>query len=158
MEKFEEAAIKARKRIDIAHHMMTITYPAVQDSKLLLGILENIFLAQANAMSALLYHERLFKRIPPFQDTFESKLNMLQFKCAKQYDINPEEIKMLQEVKEIIANHKKSPFEFAKKDKFVICSNEYKLDTISPIKVKEYLQKTKALTEKMLSYVNKNDI
>ncbi|MCP3682530.1 MAG: hypothetical protein GY861_07545, partial [bacterium] len=44
MEKFQEAREKARKNINVADHMFCMTYPLVKDNRLLLAILENIFL------------------------------------------------------------------------------------------------------------------
>ena len=65
MEQFQESRDNAKKKIQIADHMLGVTYPLVKDTKLLVVIMENIFLAYTNAMAAILYHERLFKRIPP---------------------------------------------------------------------------------------------
>ena len=64
MEKYEEIRDKAIKNIKIADHMLTQTYPLVKDPRLLLTVLENVFLSLTNAIGALLYFERLYKRVP----------------------------------------------------------------------------------------------
>jgi len=75
MEQFQEAIQKANQKLKIADHMIFMTYPLVKDSKLLLSIIQNIFLALTNAMSSILYYERLFKKIPSFNDNFDSSVS-----------------------------------------------------------------------------------
>jgi hypothetical protein len=156
MEKFQVLGDEAKKKIKVADHMLTITYPLVQDPKLLLAILENVFLAQTDAMSSVLEYERLFKRVPPFHDTFDSKFNLFRSKIAPKSNINPYYIKMMQEVKEIVVGHKQSPVEFARKDKFVICSSEYNLKTLNMADVKKYVEQTKQFVREMEVLVTKN--
>src|SRR3989338_5812338 len=112
MEKYEELMDIARKRVQVADHMLTMTYPLVKDPKLLLAVMENIFLALTNSIGALLHYERIYKRVPPFQDTFASKFNLFQNKCSQRYSIDNEHLMMIQEIKDMILQHKKSPVEF----------------------------------------------
>ena len=157
MEKFQESKEAAKKRLQIADHMLTMTYPFVQDPKLLITVIENLFLALSNAMSSVLHYERLFKRIPPFQDTFASKFTLFKSKCVPKYNIDPEYIQLLQDLKEIIIEHRKSPVEFSKKDRFVICSEDYKLKTVSLAELKEYTKKTKLFIQQTNNIVSKNE-
>ena len=57
MEKYEELRDMARKKIQIADHMLTMTYPMIKDPKLLLAVMENIFLALTNSIAASLLNE-----------------------------------------------------------------------------------------------------
>jgi hypothetical protein len=120
MEKFQEARERAKKNIAVADHMLSVTFPLVKDTKLLLAIIENIFLAYTNSIAAILHHERLFKNIPPFQETFESKFNMFREMCSSKYKIDKSYLTEIQDIKDIITEHKKSPVEFKRGDKFVI--------------------------------------
>src|SRR3989338_261446 len=95
MEKFQESRERARRNIQLADHMLTQTYPLVKDPKLLLAVIENIFLALTNAMASVLYYERLFKRIPPFHDNFESKFYLFKMKTAMKYNIGPDYLKLM---------------------------------------------------------------
>jgi hypothetical protein len=149
MEKIRVARDKAAKNIQFADHLLTQTYPTVRDPKLLLAVLENIFLAVTNSMAALLHHERENHRIPPFQDTFDSKFNMLKLKVAQNYGISNEELHFILEVKNLVVSHKQSPVEFAKKDAFVICSDKYNLKTIYYDQMKKFLSQSKELVHKM---------
>ena len=155
MEKFQEMREIARKKLQVADHMLTMTYPFVQDPKLLIAVMENLFLALANSMTSLLYYDRLFKRIPPFQDTFPSKFNMFKTKYANKFD--KEYMDLIQEIKEIILEHRKSPVEFSKKDKFVICSDNYKMKTVTLNQLKDYIKKTKLFINKTNQLMSKNE-
>lgn len=156
MEKYEELRDIARKKIQIADHMLTMTYPMVKDPKLLLAVMENVFLALANSIGSLLYYERNYKRVPPFQDTFVSKFNIFKEKCVKRYNIDEEMTLMMQEIKDIILQHKKSPVEFTRSDSFVICSDDYKMKTISLEKMKNYILKSKSFIQNINNIINKN--
>ncbi len=157
MEQFQVARDNAVRKLNIADHMLTMTYPLVQDPKLLLAVLENIFSAMENAMSSVLHYERLFKRIPQFQESFESKLTVFKSRVQPKYSINGEYIKILYELREIIVEHKHSPVEFARKDKFVICSDNYKMKAISVPEIKKYIAKAKTFIQATNFIVSKNE-
>ncbi|MBN1502689.1 hypothetical protein JW930_04030 [Candidatus Woesearchaeota archaeon] len=157
MEKYQEAREKSLKCLNIADHMLTMTYPLVRDSKLLVAVMENLFLAQANALAAILYWERLYKRIPPFHDNFESKLNLFRSYIIKKYNVSAGYIGLLQEVKELIYEHKQSAIEFSRKNRFVIASDDYRLKTLSMKQMKDILQKTKLFIEQILTLLEENE-
>lgn len=157
MEKYEISREKAKRNIQIADHMLSVTYPLIKDTKLLLAIIENIFLAMTNAMASVLYFERMYKRIPPFQDTFESKLNIFREKLVHRYNIDKGLVADIQEIKNIILEHKKSRVEFKRKDRFVICSDNYKLRTLGIKDIKNYLAKAKLFIEEMANILKKNE-
>ncbi|MBI1969910.1 hypothetical protein HYS48_04410 [Candidatus Woesearchaeota archaeon] len=149
MDRVLEAKEKALKNIRIADHMLTQTYPLVNDPKLLLSILENVFLSLTNAMAALLHHERMQKKIPPFQENFESKFHMLQSMVASKhrirgYTISPEQLRFIQEIKDAVIAHRKSPMEFVRKDSFIICTDDnYGMKMLSVEAMKQYISKAK---------------
>lgn len=157
MEEFQQFREVAKKKISLADHMLTMTYPLVNDTKLLLVVLENVFLAMTNAMGSVLYYERLFKRVPPFTDNFENKFHLFKEKCVNRYKISPDYITLLREIKEIIVQHRKSPVEFIRKDRFVICSENYKIKTISVDQIKEYIAKAKSFIQLTNFIVSKNE-
>lgn len=157
MEEFQIVRDKARKNLKVADHMTFMTYPLVKDTRLLLSIMENIFLALTNSMGAILYYDRLFKRVPPFSDTYGSKYNLFKERCVRRYNLNKDYLKLMEEVKEIILQHKKSPVEFTRKDAFVICSDNYKIKTITVEKIKNYISKTKRFVKDMETITSKDE-
>ncbi len=156
MEKYEELRDIARKKIQIADHMLTMTYPMVKDPKLLLAVMENIFLALTNSIGSLLHYERNYKRVPPFQDTFVSKFNVFKEKCVGMHRIDEEAVFMVGEIKDIIMQHKKSPVEFTRNDSFVICSEDYKMKTISLEKMRDYVSKSRVFIQNINNIINRN--
>jgi hypothetical protein len=108
-------------------------------------------------MSSVLNYERLFKRIPPFQDNFDSKFNMFRAKVTNRYGIENRYIQLINEVKEVIIQHRKSPMEFSRKDKLVICNGDYKMRTITVNNIKEYINNTKDFIEIMQKITLKNE-
>jgi len=157
MEQFQEAIEKANQKLKIADHMIFMTYPLVRDNKLLLSIIQNIFLALANAMSSILYYERLFKRIPAFNDNFDAKFTVFRTKCVDRLHIDKKYIKLISEIKDIIIEHKKSPVEFERNNKFVICSSTYRMRTISVEEIKKYITETRMFIQEANNIVSRNE-
>jgi hypothetical protein len=157
MEEFQVLRDKALQKIKVADHMLFMTYPLVKDPKLLLAIIENIFASLDFGMSALLYHERLFKRIPPFHDSFSSRLEIFKSRMIPAYHLNPRYPQLITDVKSIISEHKKSPVEFARKDKFIICSSNYTIKTVDINLVKKYIFETKLFADNINKIVSKNE-
>ena len=65
--------------------------------------------------------------------------------------------KLIQDVKNIILQHKKSPVEFIRKDQIVICSENYQMQVIDLNKIKDYIYKTKTFVQLMDKIVSKNE-
>jgi hypothetical protein len=156
MEKFQELREISNKKILLADHILTQTYPLLKDPKLLLAAIENIFLSYTNSIGSLLYYERLFKRISNFNDTFESKFRMLK-EIYKKYDIKQEDINTIKEIKDIILQHRKSPIEFSRDDHFIICSNEYNMKTICIDDLKKMIKNAKDFIRKVNIITMKNE-
>ncbi|MFO8016374.1 MAG: hypothetical protein R6U32_04670 [Candidatus Woesearchaeota archaeon] len=153
MDRARDAAEKAVRNLKIADHMLTQTYPSVRDSRLLLSVMENVFLSMTNSMAAILHHERAHKRIPPFQNNFESKFNMFKLKVAHRHNIDKEYMSLISALKNTLVAHKKSPVEFSRKDVFVICSDSYDMKTVSVENVRDYVNKAKGFVRTMQGIV-----
>lgn len=149
MEKFQLLREEALKNYRMADHMLNVTFPLIKDTKLLLGVADNLFLTLTQAMSSILHHERLFKLVPAFNDNFESKFHILHQKRSR-YNLEQEYFNLMLELKETIQLHKTSPVEFRKKDRFIICTNNYKVKAITVNQLKIYLKQTR----KFLDFMN----
>ena len=157
MEKFQELRDAAKKKLQLADHILTMTYPIVKDSRLLMSSIENLFLSFSYGMNSILHYDRLFKRIPPFPDNFTSKLELFHDKCAKRYNIDYEYLKILKDLKDIVAEHKKSPIEFSRNENFGICNGDYRMRTISVKEVKGYIEKAKLFIKDVSTIVSKDE-
>jgi hypothetical protein len=149
MEKTAEAREKAHKNLKMADHLLTQSYPLVNDPKLLLAVVQNLFLAQASAMTAILSHERDRKRIPPFPDNFEAKFDIFKLKTAPHHRIPPDQLQHLLDVKALVSAHKDASVSFSRKDAFVICEEGYRLTTLTIGDMKAMLAKAKVFIQQM---------
>lgn len=149
MEEAKKLLQDANRYLNTADHLCYITYPLVNDTKLLIIIAENIFNALNKGISALLYYERLYKRINLYPEDFNSKFDVFKFNCAQRYNFPRENIALIQDVKELVINRREAPMEFARKDKFIIASDNFKLHAISLDTVKKYISQTKLFMDRL---------
>ncbi|MBU1975568.1 MAG: hypothetical protein KKG59_04150 [Nanoarchaeota archaeon] len=150
MEKFQESREKATRHLKIADHMLVITYPLVNDPKLLMTVLDNVLKGMLCSVDSLLYYERLFKRINMFGEGVEERLRIFKH-LAQKYQLDPGFIRTVVELKDIMREHRNSPMEFARKDKFIIYTANQNLKTINQASIKKYVSTAK----KFLEAVNK---
>jgi len=128
---------RAKRSLKVAEHMLTQTYPIVNDPKLILAISEDIYTALSSSMSAITLSEGDFHQ--DFAD-FKQRSSELGFK--------EDEIDLIERFHSIITEHKESPVEFARKDKFVICDEKYNFDSLSLDDMKSYLFRARLFVEK----------
>ena len=138
---------KSKRYLHIADHMLTQTYPLIKDPKLFVAIMDNVFLCLSSSLDALVFYERELKEIPPFHNSFESKFNVFKLKLMSKYSIDVSFLKFIEDIKNIILKHRESPVEFARNDKFVICSEEYDLTSISIDSMKKFIKQSKLFLE-----------
>jgi hypothetical protein len=136
--------------------MATFTYPVIKDSKMLIGIIENIFLSLTSSLAALLYYERAQRRIPPFYDTFDSKFYVFREEVGKRHNL-AKYSKLLIEVRDLLIAHRESPVEFSKGGKFVICSENYSGNkTVTIENVLQYLTEAKQFFNQVNGIIKQN--
>ncbi len=157
MEEVRKLLKEANRYLDTADHLCHVTYPLVNDTKLLIIIAENIFNALNKGISALLCYERLYKRINLYPEDFGSKFDVFRLNCAQRYNFPRENIALIQDVKELIVNRRQAPMEFARKDKFIIASENYKLHAISLDIIKKYISQAKLFMNRLNEVFAIND-
>ena len=156
MEKYEIARDNAIKRMKVADHLLTMTYPLVQDPKLLKLVMKNMFLALQNTILMLLYYERLYKRLPPFHENLSTLLPYLK-KTLTKYNISTGYIGFINEIKEVMQRQKESDVEFIRKDKFVFASSNYDLSIMTNKELKDYIAKTKLFMQQVTEVIEENE-
>ena len=149
MDRFHTLIADANKAMETADHLAYVTYPVVNDVKLLMVVVEHVHRALLNGMHALLHYDALYKRISPVPEDFKSQFLMFKASTSRRYHIHPDELLLIQDIKELMDKRKASPMEFARKDKFVIASRDYKLRTLTMSKVKNYLTTAKTFIKKV---------
>lgn len=145
-ERFILSLEKAKQQIQLADHLVYMTFPIVRENKLLLKALDIIRDSLINAITAILQYEYVYKRIQIYKD---AKENFKTFKkLAGKYSINEEQLCKIIEILNLAEKHRKSSFEFSRKNKIVIMSDDARIETISIEKIKKFLLDAKELIKK----------
>ena len=154
MEKFLENLQEAETKIQIADHMLYVTFPLLKDKKLLLKILLDTKTAIAKCISSILQYEYLYKRIKLYNNP-KTNFKTFEEKCTKRYNITEQEINLIQELFEIVEEHKKSAMEFMKNEKIVILSQSLQQKTLTLEKTKEFLVVAKNILQKIKTTIQR---
>jgi|SRR3989344_965330 len=134
---------KAKEQLSIADHLLYMTYPIIRENKLLASIAEDVYNSALYAIDALLMHERLYKRISIYPDTFSVKLDILR-KISARYNIDKDAILMVQDLKIFLDERKNSKVEFSKNDRYVLFNQKKELKSLGIEKLKQNLNISKS--------------
>jgi len=146
-EKYLEYFEKSEALLKAADHMIYITFPLIKENRLLKKIIENIGEGALNIIMSVLEHEQLYKRADISQDL---KVNIEVFKrCSRRFNITAEETETILKVLEISEKHRESPFEFIRKDKLVMMSDNLKTESIDLEQLKRYMNIIKSIMFKV---------
>jgi hypothetical protein len=155
MDKVITNLTSSQKRIKTADYMLTMTYETVKEPKLLITILNTVFLATKEAIDASLYYERHFKRIPAFnENNFEVKLDIFKRVLSTKYGIKKEEFKFIDFLRQIKKDHKDSAVEFSRKENFFIFDDNYKGENIDKEVVKNSIINAKLFIDKIYHIIS----
>jgi hypothetical protein len=157
MEKHEVALAQAQKDIQIADHMLQVTYKLVKEPKMLLAVMERIRSSLNNSVAAILYHERYWKRIPPFPENSQAMLDVFKARCARRYHFSPTYLSLIIDVNEVLREHRESPIEFRRNDTFVICSPNYRMKIVAVEDIKKYIEKAKSFVSEAERMVKRDE-
>lgn len=152
MQKFLQNLQKAQKTIQIIDHMIYVTFPLIQDKKILTKILTEIKRVVTNCINSILQYEYLYKRINLYKN---AKANFRIFikTCCPYYKITQKETDSIMELFELVEKHKQSTAEFLKDKKVVILSENLKTEIITIEKIKEFFNLSKEIMKKTLAII-----
>jgi hypothetical protein len=157
MDEVRQLLNKANQYFQTADHLCHVTYPLVNDPKLLMIITENLFKAIEHGLSALLYNESMYNRITSYPEDFTGKLDVFRLNCAERYGFSSESSVLIREVRDLVLDRKEAPVEFSRRDKFIIASENYKLKALGLSTVKRYITQTKTFMERLNEVFNNNE-
>jgi len=143
-EKFKKYLKESKRHLQIADHMTYITYPLVNEKKLIIKIFEEIYKSLENSINAAIYYE--FEKGNIILNSNNEK-NLLIFfdTISKNYNLNEKELSKIKEIIEIEKKHKKSAVEFTKEEKVVMLSDNLKTQILTIDNIKEYLNLLKGI-------------
>jgi len=151
---------KAEQQYLIAEHLLKITYPLVQDPKLLLGIADNLLKSLESILDAWLTYEKQQRLISDYPLQLLPKLAFFRLKLTHRNNINPDYLQLLGKLQELLDWHQSSSVEFQRNKKLVICNQGYRLKVISASDFPHYLTETKAFldfSQKSLAKLNRKE-
>lgn len=125
---------EAARRIQVADHMLTMTYPLVNDPKLLIAVLSNIVKSMDENILKTLHRENI-----PFNDTEQGRLTAYKRYLSRKLKVPQETLRAYEEMQATLKEHAESPLAFRRNEKFVICNEGYKLRTLTPATAKKYI-------------------
>lgn len=150
MDAFKTLIDSMNRYLNTADHLVYVTYPLVKEEKLILAALENLHNALIFAVEAILFYDKMYKRIGLYPDNFNAKLETFKLKCAPRYNFERGTVVLIQDVYELIQQHEKSQMEFARKDKYYIFDRDYvKMKAIDLPRIKAYIMDAKPFIEKV---------
>ncbi len=130
------------RHLQIADHMAYVTYPLVNDKRLLLKIFEETHKSIVNSVDSMIFWKFPVKSINDINENFI--LGFLE-EFGRNYGLTNEKINRIFEIIEMNKRHKQSAIEFVRKDNVVIMNDSLKIHTLNINKVKEYLLLAKEL-------------
>lgn len=139
----------ANELIKRADHMFYVTYPLIKDNKLIITMAENINNGMICAMDAILMYEKLYKRISIYPEDFRVKMDIFKDSVARRYNIDREQIVLIQDLKKFLEEKKSSGTEFVKNDKYVFFNQKQGLKSLGLDKIKQNLNISKEFLRKV---------
>ncbi len=131
MKTAQEYREPAQQRLASAEHILSITYPAIKSPKLFLSVLEHLFLSMDYAMNSILVDDHFKKMAGKFPQTFSGRYSAFRMRMAKKLGFGKRDVETLMQLRSILIEHEKSPMEFERQEKLVICSGAYDLTLLS---------------------------
>lgn len=152
----KEILDKAEHSLRIVDHMIYITYPLIKENILLKKVIEQLYDVANNIIESILHYEFMYKRIRLSQDQTQSQnFELFSIKCANNFEITKQEIETIEELFQLMEKHKESSFEFTRKNKLVIMSNNLKTKSINLEQLKRYLNILKIILKKTKSKITR---
>lgn len=118
-----EAVIAAEQAWRAADHVLHVTFPAVQDPKLLLRALEHLNRAARITLSTSLKCAHIYQRVP-LRRLGAENLETFFSSCAKQYELSTADCARLRTLLELGRRHRASGMEFSQKGKMILLDDE----------------------------------
>ncbi len=156
MENLQKSFQEAVNLLRAASHMLHVTYPLVKDPRIFIGIMENLDKSLKKGLDSFLLYERMYKKINPYPDDFNSKLEILRKIVGIRYDFDKNLPKFIFNIDQIVKNRKAAPVEFSRKGGFVICDDNYRIRILEQDELKGYISKAKVFILKVHNIITRS--
>ena len=146
--------MEADKAYQRANHLLFVTFPLLKNKNLLIKITHEIKNSITKTIVAVLQYEYLCKRIKITPDP-ERNFQIFEEECAKKYDITQKDLEQIRALFELTKKQKESVMDIMKNEKVIVVSKNMEHETITPEKVREFLEISKKIFQKTKEYIIK---
>ena len=140
---------KANSKFKVADHMVYVTYPLLNDPKLIIIIADNLYYSLLDSIEAILNYEYYYKRLDNIPQKTNEKIKVFKEDIIKRYGFSAGILNVFDDLHKLMEFRKKGPVEFIRKGNFVICDRLYSTKMINFQKIKEYVQQIKPFIKKV---------
>lgn len=139
MQKIIDNLKEADKKVQIANHLIYVTFPLIKNKRLLIKIIQDIKTAVLNCVNSILQYEYIKKRIKLTKEPLEN-FKIFSEQCAPRYNISDYETKQILELFEIARKQEQCSMEIMKNEKVILLSKNLTPEFITIETAKKYLQ------------------
>ncbi|MEM2955046.1 MAG: hypothetical protein QW625_03810 [Candidatus Nanoarchaeia archaeon] len=156
MEHYLELLNSAKKQMELIEHMIYVTYPLVNENKLLLVMLNNIIKCARTSLQSLLEFERISKNISGWDNSFLGEIFIYKQKIEQKYALNPKYFRFLQKLCELEKIDLESNVRFKRGERYILSlANFEKIFELDLNLIKKYASLTKNFIEDILKIIEK---
>jgi hypothetical protein len=156
-QRFEELAGLAKKEIELADHLLYVTYQMINEVKFLLAITNHVVNAASAALEAILEFEHYWKRLDAFPRSFAYEISIFKQKIEDKYGFDPKFVRLLRKLLEVKKFDKESIVKFKRGNKYILTSGEYSSITVLDVEsVKRYSNLTKTFVKRVGEIIGGN--
>jgi hypothetical protein len=152
MQTKEKSLTESLRHIETADHMTYVTFPLVNEKKLLLKIFEEIHKAMISLTLALIVHESKKRKMKIYCDDNKNFKKFIEI--LGNHHLKKDEIRKITEIEGLYKKHKASAMEFSRKDSVIIMQDNLDVLALDIKKIKEYLALCKSLFIKISLILN----
>ncbi len=142
---------QAQQHYDAAFHLLTVTFPSVQDPRLLLAVIHNLAKSLEAAVDALMAKEE-----GVLSAQFDAKLRVFRAKYVPSH-FSPRHVFLMNELHNLTSLHERAPMEFMRQQSMVLCEKDYRVRTISARDARQYLDQAKLFLELAEGVLHRKD-
>src|SRR3989344_1462778 len=158
MEIHETLMKKALNDFKTVDHMVYVTYPLINDPKLMFGIVDKLFNTLIDVITAVLNYDYLYKRISRVPENLNDRLELFKKVINKRYNFDRTIFSLLEDLNKFKEFRKRSPMEFVRRGNLIVCSSGFNTQSLNYKKMKDYVNKSKEFVADAGGLLIKNGI
>ncbi|MFW6378754.1 MAG: hypothetical protein ACOCZV_01915 [Nanoarchaeota archaeon] len=154
MDIFEYYMKEARRFIDSASHLKSVSYNLSGESELFAQMLEKIHKAHQSIVSMLLVTDPNCETVKECailaQHDFDTAIKRVENNAGRIF--SEKQLALIKQAHVLVKKRERSPVEFPRKESFILCNEHYDIEHISIEMIQELIAQTQLLLKTMFSH------